>query len=300
MLKLILFYIFPLLGFAEAGVTYGFSGGRFGDNLLSYLHAKWIAYECGLPLLYKPFPYSSCLMLDEKEVKFEAAAFQFQVEWPSRRTYDASVIYHCPYFPEDEWERTQYPFRTWKVDWKDPIFRKEALAMIAPKELLSMVVPPKNQISIAIHYREGGGFDRTTDIWPLKFPGLAFYLDGLQKVVELVKGQQLYCFVFTDARHPLSMIKQFKAAFPSIQFDARKQKNRYYLNVLEDFFSLFHFDILIRPQSNFSIVPSLLHDFAICHFPTFAERIADSYDITQTRTEINEPLLEKILFRYDR
>lgn len=286
MLKLILFYIVPLLCFAELGVTYGFSGGRFGDNLLSYLHAKWVSYETGLPLLYKPFPYSSSLVLDAKEAKFGEAGPFIQVEWPSHRADCANVIYHCPYFPEDEWDQMQYSFQTWHVDWKDPLFRKEALSMIAPKEPLATIVPPKHLISVALHYRDGGGFDQTPEIWPFKFPPLQFYLDALQKVVELTKGKPLYCFVFTDARHPLLIVQQLKNAFPTIEFAARRHKNRHYLNVLEDFFSLFHFDVLIRPQSNFSIIPSLLHDFAICH--------------TQTKVEINETLLEKILFRYDR
>jgi hypothetical protein len=305
MLKLILFYIWPCLALAgaqmELGVTYGFSGGRLGDHLISYLHAKWVACELGLPLLYKPFPYSSFLMIDEKEAHFETAGSHLQIQWPAARppATDERIVYHCPYFPEDAWERAQYPIQIWKVNWKDPIFRKEALSMIAPKKTLPLVHPPENCISIALHYRDGGGFDHTIRAWPLKFPRLDFYLDALQKVVELTRGRSLYCFVFTDARHPLSVVKELKSAFPQIQFEARRQKNRYYLNVLEDFFSFFQFDILIRPQSNFSMVPSLLHDFAICHFPVHAEPFQDSFIITQTCTQIEETLLEKILFQYD-
>ncbi|MFA5306719.1 MAG: hypothetical protein WC365_04680, partial [Candidatus Babeliales bacterium] len=51
-----------------SAVTYGLSGGRFGDNLLCYVHAKWISYKYHIPLLYFPFEYSSHLVFDEAEL----------------------------------------------------------------------------------------------------------------------------------------------------------------------------------------------------------------------------------------
>ncbi|HEV7737800.1 MAG TPA: hypothetical protein VGO47_10580, partial [Chlamydiales bacterium] len=39
-------------------ITYEFSGGRFGDNLLAYFHAKWVSYKYNIPFFYKEFPYS--------------------------------------------------------------------------------------------------------------------------------------------------------------------------------------------------------------------------------------------------
>ena len=53
----------------------------------------------------------------------------------------------------------------------------------------------------------------------------------------------------------------------SIIFDCRKENNSPNTNVLEDFFSFFNFDVLIRPDSNFSMIPSLLHDFAMILSP---------------------------------
>ena len=64
-----------------AGVTYTFSGGRFGDNLISYLHAKWVAYRAGVPLLYKPFGYSGMLVMDEEEERFEGGATVTLRDW---------------------------------------------------------------------------------------------------------------------------------------------------------------------------------------------------------------------------
>ena len=42
-------------------------GGRLGDQLIAYMHAKWVSYLYDIPLLYKPFHYSNDLVLDDKE-----------------------------------------------------------------------------------------------------------------------------------------------------------------------------------------------------------------------------------------
>ena len=50
-------------------VSYRLSGGRFGDNLLAYMHAKWVSYRYEIPLVYHDFPYAKELMLEEYEEK---------------------------------------------------------------------------------------------------------------------------------------------------------------------------------------------------------------------------------------
>ena len=44
--------------------------------------------------------------------------------------------------------------------------------------------------------------------------------------------------------------------------DCRSSDNSHDTDILEDFFSLSNFDSLIYPQSNFSMIPALIHDFA--------------------------------------
>ena len=242
---------------AESAVTYGSCGGRFGDFLLHYLHAKWFAYERGLPLLYKPFAYSSELMLDLHE--------------PPLPSPPPPGLFVCPYFPEVQAELDSGEWSYFfKANWKDPEFRRVALELIAPKKSLKLIHPPEDKVSVAIHYREGGGYDpiRTKRATPLKFPSMQFYADALRKIADYFPGQRLYCFVFTDALNPSEAVSELeRAIFPPLQidFDYRREKNGPDENVLEDFFSLFHFDVLIRPASNFSIVPSLLHDYAIVY-----------------------------------
>src|SRR5438477_11202069 len=50
-----------------SAITWKPNGGRFGDNLVSYCKAKWIAYMFNIELLYLPFPYSDELMIHENE-----------------------------------------------------------------------------------------------------------------------------------------------------------------------------------------------------------------------------------------
>ena len=64
------FFIYTAPFWYTSAVTYDFSGGRFGDNLVSYCHAKWISYKYNIPLLYKPFDYSDQLMMDVLEIPY--------------------------------------------------------------------------------------------------------------------------------------------------------------------------------------------------------------------------------------
>ena len=85
--------------------------------------------------------------------------------------------------------------------------------------------------------------------------------------------------------------------FDKITFDWRKDENSCKKNVLEDFFSFKNFDIVIRPDSNFSLVPSLIYDYAIVFAPKHAvynkekrQKIIDEINIS-----INDKLCQKLL-----
>jgi hypothetical protein len=287
----ILFIFFTINSLrASPAVTYTFSGGRFGDNLLAYLHAKWLSYRYQIPLQYRSFRYSSELIMDQEE---SSAQCPLPVVYLDRSNYsslqtDASYLYVCPYFAENPWDPVQYesfPLR-FDVDWTDPAFRAIARKMIAPKQALDLMIPSTHTVNIALHFREGGGYDGLINKLgdPLKFPPVAYYRECLLEIASLFRGKSIYCYVFTDAAHPESIVMQLQSAMPSecpIVFDYRKTGNYHAANVLEDFFSLFHFDILIRSQSNFSTVASLLHDYAIDYFPTHCVKHGPEIHITQ-------------------
>ena len=47
-----------------------FGRGRFGDKIIYYVTAKWISFKFNIPLLFKPFRYSSMLRLGREEKKY--------------------------------------------------------------------------------------------------------------------------------------------------------------------------------------------------------------------------------------
>lgn len=302
----------PCLG-NEQYVTYEFSGGRFGDNLLSYLHAKWLAYQKQIPLLYKPFPYSAQFRLHDLEIICSPELLRRCVNVPIHQMSDfinhsdfKSCIYVCHYFPESEWERINLfnghgtRWECFQVDWKEPKFRQIVQEAIAPKWSYSLVSVPEGRVGIAIHMREGGGFD-TEDVG-LKFftkvPPLDFYLNGLRKVLSLIPNHAYFCYLFTDATDPLRFIEQFKQALPSdtdIVFECRSHGNVHDQNVLEDFFSLFQFDVLIHPESNFSVIPSLIHDYAITYSPVSGSKFGGHVVIDKVKLCVNDALMEKFV-----
>lgn len=256
---------------AQQCVTYDFSGGRFGDCLISYLHAKWFAYQHDIPLLYKPFEYSGFLVLHDREMRRTDTAAKTSIhKWPIlSKIPGMSCTYKCPYFPESKWELHEEEYDSFNVDWKDKKFRALVRELIAPKGELDLIRPPKGVLGVAIHVREGGGHDLNGfAYYPTKFPPLGFYIDGIKAVRARFPEQRLYCQLFTDALDPEALVVEICKGIPlekNIEFHYRANNNVHDANVLEDFFSLFEFDVLIRPDSNFSMVPSLIHDYAMVY-----------------------------------
>lgn len=262
-------FLMPLCA-KDQYVTYDFSGGRLGDCLITYLHAKWFSYKQGIPLAYQPFAYSSFLKMHDLEKHSRLLHISSRVPLSKWSLFSklpwVSCIYKCPYFPESKREQRLQP-PSFVVDWKDPTFRALAREMISPRAELKVLKPPKDHLSVALHVREGGGYDfNGFASFPTKFPPLSFYIEGLKCVLEKFPEESIYCYLFTDAIHPEELAHKIQAALPKkIEFAYRERNNVHDANVLEDFFSLFEFDVLIRPDSNFSLVPSLIHDYKMVY-----------------------------------
>ena len=303
----------PQLLIAEAVVTYRSECGRFGDNLLMYLHTKWISYKYDVPIQcnYDECEFFSELVLYKRESNYYKTSHPtthlvLSRIHPEPKQHE-QITYIVPYFPEVKWELAAATAwdHLFDVDWQDPQFRKLALEMIAPTRKLSLALPPPGTISIAIHVREGGRHDPESIrfVVPLKIPPLQYYVDSLERVVRLLPKQPLYCYVFTDAVYPKAceIVKMLKQALPSdvaIEFHYHRDDNHDRINVLEDFFSLFHYDILIRSTSNFSMVPNFLHDYAIVTSPeafTIHETLEGRrVTIDEIDLQINQELYKKI------
>ena len=267
---------------ASQAVTYELSPGRFGDNLISYIHAKWISYKYRIPLLYKPFIYSSSLVLHDVELPYAQYAKNFKkVVYLGRKrnvnSQDGSVLYVVPYFPESKWELKHgksFAGGAWdyiEVDWQDAGFIQELRKVIKPRTSLAAMPLPQDRVAVAIHVRKGGNYDtpETLPGFPLKFLPTELYVQQLKEVHKLLNNRPLYVYLFTDDNNPLALMHVFQNAFCGcdIQFDCRKQGNSDTRNVLEDFFALQQFDCLVHSESNFSFIMSKIGNYMVTLFP---------------------------------
>ncbi len=269
-------------------VTYTFSGGRFGDNLISYLHAKWISYHYGIPLLYKPFPYSDELMLHYVEKSHKTFQHRYKKSISIKKEKDlhikarhAPTLFVLTYFPESAWERkhsrngTKNGTEHWHylpTNWEDPGFRKILKKVIYPVNTREKYTLPADCITVALHIRRGGGMDteHTFRHAPLKFPQDNFYIAQLRWLAKFFAPQKLYVHIFTDDDNPGKMQEVYEKALKGlpIEFNSRKEGNKHNVNVLEDFFALTQFDCSIHGESNFPVTAGKICDYLVEIEPT--------------------------------
>lgn len=269
-----------------AAVTYTQNpSGRFGDQLLAFSHALWFSYLMDLPLVYKHFIYSDMLALDDDSRLIKSWEYipnkhhilrsaddyldLFNNLYSSTHTDERLFVvpmYADSYYLFDGRPQPQFT----EVNWKDPEFLSLLRSYIKPKKPLKTLKVPKDIPTVALHYRTGINFDKPNwqNKFPLKGPPDSFYVDALSHLSKIIDGR-IYVYIFTDHPNPEEAKKTFRSYFPDprIEFDCRKGLHAQDMNVLEDFFSLGEFDCLIRPESNFSILASILFPYKITITP---------------------------------
>lgn len=266
----------------QKAITYALSGGRFGDNLLAYLEARWLAYKYNCFFLYAPFPYSDQLMLHENDdLCFELYRSLFFKTWVLKNEKDVLAIQGIalivvPYFPLSDIEFKSQPLlwpHRFLIDWNDPIFKCLIRRLIAPRcSIITLDMPDESLLSVAVHVRRGGNVDPVGSEldFPLKFPPDSFYISAIRKMSELFSHKPMYAYIFTDDLCPSKIMNIYKEALKdchNIHFDCRRCHNGPEVNVIEDFFSIQKFDCLIRPESNYTMVAEKLKDFHIIISP---------------------------------
>lgn len=276
----------------RSAVTYTFSGGRFGDCLLSYCHALWIAYVYNLDFLYKPFKYSDQLLMDNTDILYSDATSKnfkqtLHINHALQYGVQDETLYIVPFFCESHVEHNdpRCPF-LFQVNWKDPGFLTELKRRISPKNFLSQPELSKDFITVALHVRKGTGwdipqfapnFEKLTEMGPLKWPPDSYYIAQIKKLTEIYATQNFLIYLFTDHDKPLEIIEKYKNAVNDsrIEWKCRQETNRQDLNVLEDFFALTQFDCLIRNDSNFSIIASKLGSYQVMIAPWDSRKNSD-------------------------
>jgi hypothetical protein len=304
MKKRIFFFIiinyFSLLEGQESAVTYTLSGGRFGDNLIAYCHAKWISYFYKIPLLYIPFELSDQLMMHQLEIHYnkdierkykKVVSYQ---EMGGHIDQKIGYLYVVPFFSEFVVERftPNFPF-LFHVDWKDEGFKKDLRKMIQLMNPIELPTFPADHITIAIHIRRGAydipgyatSYEKLTDVHPLRWPPNSFYINQIKQILNFFPDKKIYIRLFTDYVNPLELVTVFKQAINNdkVIFDCDIAAN--IENPLHDFFSMMQFDCLIRANSNFSLMATKIADFKIIISPwTFSNKDNKS-KITEIITE---------------
>ncbi len=270
----------------SAKITYELSGGRFGDNLVAYCHAKWLSLKNNIPLLFKPFEYSNQLAMHylDEHINITQINKKVLLQKDLHLKEESDSIYSVPYFGEDITEhRTNPHWIYFEVDWKDPEFKKELQKLIDPIDInVKKINLSSDYINVAVHIRQGGGYDQPLSNagnksivfadfdFPLKFPPITFYIDQIKKISEIFKHSKIYLYIFTDDKNPellVSNIKSQLSNYNNLTFDFRRKNNAHNRNVVSDFFAITQFDCLIRSQSNFSLMASKIGNYKVEIFP---------------------------------
>jgi hypothetical protein len=298
---LMLFFITNSLHCLEktSAITTAPTGGRFGDHLLLYYEAKYLAWYLDLPFLYIPFQYSNLLNLHNKELQYkkEIIKRKYTTKKPASKAllkldpqtlYEAS--FHHPVIPTPQRQEAE--------------FLKHMRDMISPRTKIAEIAFPKNILTLAVHVRKGGGFDEPlisrqeytpqdvvnaqyrpipqgnfVDLKYLtKLPPDQYYIDQIKRVSEMFDDAPMYLFIFTDDENPEAIKERYRNSVNkhNIIFDSRKNNNDYKTTLIDDFFSMTKFDCLIRPCSTLSM---MVERIGFCKLAIFPKRAAWHGDI---------------------
>ncbi len=170
---------------------------------------------------------------------------------------------------------------------QDQYFVTELRNMLEPVVPLPQITLPPDKLTVAVHIRKGGGFDRPLNStqyyhsnivgnkfyadrrWPSKFPPEQYYVDQIKKVSDLFGDAPLFVYIFTDDRNPSILVNRMQKAVNknNITFSCRNRGNVHNAHVVEDFYNMSRFDCLIRSGSHFGLAAQLLGNHKVIIYP---------------------------------
>lgn len=307
-LQIRLFLCILLFHFTLEGKVYflpGSCGGRLGDQLITYIKARWMAYQHPNSIFISTdFPSSNKLILSkEKDEAVPNKMKTFILEKPPQKFKKKARYEISFWFKDKNWGDFE-EVSSWYNLISNDDFLSKLRQLIAPIDNLQLIHPPKKIRSVAVHVRKGGGFDwplltekkpadqdspHYSDVaWPTKFPPDSFYINQIIRLSEIFNDEPLYVYIFTDHTNPQHLIDIFKKRVnkPNIKYDCRQQGNHHTKNILEDLFSIPLYDYLIRGGSNFARVAQLIGNHKMVFYPTKCEWIDGIFYATEVKTHI--------------
>lgn len=209
-------------------------------------------------------------------------------------------IIFCVDFNSRDDQAPHYHLHEWTEMRENKRFIEKMRNLLSPAAPLDIVEIPENMKSIAVHIRKGGGdelplwsiqyFDEEIlreekqkqydysivqnhfhdTLRPFKTPPEQYYVDQLNKVMEMYPNENFYVHVFTDDPDPVGLIERLKekvSARGEIIFNTRQQNNSHDSNVVEDLLSMMNFNVLIRTLSSYSVFSHVLGKHELVIYP---------------------------------
>ncbi len=272
-----------------SAITYQLNAsGRFGEHLTTYVKARKLAKDYGLPLIYKPFAYTDELVMhmsDEPYDEQKAKRFRKTVPVLSEVTLEQSI-------------KAGESDVLYIIQWGTALKGCKSILDIADEELLSRIKKlvalrnpsPKNStrnpgtFTVALHVRKGGGYDPDWVLkqQPLRFPADQYYLEQIKRITTMFPQHRLEIHLFTDDPEPKKLVAFYTSVLknPMIKFVYREFGNKHNANVLDDFFAIAQCDCLIRPASCFSELAQMIGDHKVVIYPTSHKQLDKNRNTT--------------------
>ncbi len=233
----------------------GGPAGRFGDKIVHYTVAKFISYRFNIPLLVKPFKYSSMLRFGREEKKYSREVVKQFKGGVIPISKEEDIIAHAKdnvIFETGNFRVDGCPNRTQTMEYilKDQHFIVELRNMLQPVVPLPRITLPTDKVTVAVHIRKGGGYDAPLNSiqyylkqyadqrWPFKFPPEQYYVDQIKRISTLFDDVPLFMHIFTDDRNPSKLLNRIKKAVnkENITFSCRKIGNAHKIKYLISLF----------------------------------------------------------------
>ena len=270
-------------------ITYTLSGGRLGDNLRSYLTAKWVSEKYSIPLIFVPFQYSECFRCHYSDLKLEQLNFAFSekrdvhsLQELEEMSHYSSTLFCIPYYGKNYRYESSMPWNAYPfIDLENSNLKnklKRSLEIVVPHQTFAL---PKDKVSVAVHVRRVD-HPASFTYFALKFPHDSYYIQQIQSIYEIL-NTPLYVYIFTDDLNPQSLVSHYQEVFKqsAIEFACRTSDNSPHNTLLDDFYMLTQFDCIIRPDSNFSLVAARLGDYKIEIAPRRCKWMGDQLIVDQ-------------------
>lgn len=251
---------------------------RLGSQLLTYFKTLWLARTTQTPLLLSSFNYSDAFLLSEMDPPIGSSfRFKDQRDFTGHPLYwELSTLCYVPFTPESryEWSKRNLSAHTILVDWNDPEFKELIKQSLTLKTPCVEIMPPEDVVSVAVHYRDGGSYEKYSILskqHPLKFSHKEWIAQQLKRVRRVFPTEKLYVYIFTDHIEPSVVATALQAAWGDSNSQMDWGKNEELPpdeRVISDFHSFKNFDCLIRPDSHFSFIAGKLGQFKLEIYPT--------------------------------